>query len=249
MGRMTEIKTSPVTKTFKWKNQKVGKDPITKKPIVLSETGWAYYDKDADNGLNNGKTGANVFIEMPFEFQWLESATSFSGWNSAKEKSVYSTEVLDLKNDIMTVKCGEDVIAKGLYNQVKDKVKLEGGKYCQAVYGLMNGEVVRFLMTGSSRDSWFTIAKSNAKLKDSFVVCYDTNEIPIKTGGSYEEPVYKFLACSKQQMQEADNAYNELIEPYFTYMLAPKAKVVVDKEEDTEDLVPAGEEEDNDGEY
>ena len=145
---------NPAVKTLKWKNRKeeVQKDAkgkalknedgsIIKK--VVRETGWYYYDKS----LNEGE-GAEVKVEMPITFAWLETASSLSGYNKDRETGVYSNEVLDLKKHPMIVKVGKDTLTEGLYSDIKAEAKEAGAKFCNAVYGLVEVDGEYEIVTG-----------------------------------------------------------------------------------------------------
>jgi hypothetical protein len=233
MSRLTEEIVNPAVKTLKWKNAafedvldakgKPVRDDQNK--IVRNQkrtTGWYYWDKTANDG-----DGADIEVEMPFKFVWLETAHSISGFNQNKSQGVYSNEVLDLNKSELVVKVGQDIEATGFYNKkntaFKEQVKGIGGKYCAAVYaGLVNTdgeiEIVRFLCTGSSRDSWMTLSQDRNSLKNKMIVCIGAQEESIKTGGTYEKPVFKFVDAQEEQLQIADELA-EKVSKYFDYYL------------------------------
>lgn len=233
MSRLTEEIVNPAIKTLKWKNAafedvldakgKPVRDENNK--IVKSQkrtTGWYYWDKTANDG-----EGMDIELEMPFKFVWLETAHSISGFNQNKSQGVYSNEVLDLNKSELIVKVGQDIEATGLYNKkntaFKEQVKGIGGKYCAAVYaGLVNSygemEIVRFLCTGSSRDSWMTLSQDRNSLKNKMIVCIGAQEESIKTGGTYEKPVFKFVDAQEGDLQTADELA-EKVTKYFDYYL------------------------------
>lgn len=228
MSRTAEIVSSPVVKTLKWKNAKwetlkdekgkVLKDEQGKpKQEKVRDTGWYYWDKN----LNDGD-GAEVMVDMPITFVWLETATSFSGYNKDMQQGVYSNEVLNTKEQPLIVKCGKETIAEGLYNDIKDSVKGQGGKYCQAVYALVEFEgeyeVWRFLMVGSSRDSWMNFS-NKMKNKTHAITCYDISEKETPKGDIYELPVFKYLPLPEEMGKEADKVAVEQIDPYFKFIL------------------------------
>lgn len=243
MSRTAQVFENPSVKTFKWRNAKVEvlKDEKTGKVLkdesglvrkkVVRETGWYYWDKS----LNDGE-GQDVKLEMPFTFVWLESATSFSGYNKDKEQGVYSNEVLDIKTQPLTVKCGNDTVVEGLYNDIKAEAKEVGAKFCQAVYALMKNdegeyEVVRFLMVGSSRDAWFTFS-NRTKNKTHAIVCYDVAEKETPNGDVYELPIFKYMPLDEEFAAEADRVAMEIIDPYFKWL---QDKPAVVKQEETVD--------------
>jgi hypothetical protein len=236
MSRTAEILSNPALKTFKWKNAKVEtlKDEKTGKVLkdeagivkqkVVRPSGWYYWDKS----LNDGD-GGEVLLEMPFSWVWLESTTSFSGFNKDKGQGVYSNEVLNTKTQPLTVKCGNETIAEGLYQEIKDEVKGQGGKYCASIYGLMKNEegeyeVVRFLMVGSSRDTW--MSHSNVqKNKTHCITYYDVIEKETPKNDVYECPLFKYMPLDEEFAQEADRVAMEIIDPYFKWLQDKPAMV------------------------
>ena len=239
MSRTAQVYENPAVKTFRWRNAKVEilKDEKTGKVLkdeagivkkkIVRETGWYWYSKELEKDIK---------LEMPFTWVWLESATSFSGYNKEKEQGVYSNEVLDIKTQPLTVKCGNDVVVEGLYNDIKAEAKESGAKFCQACYGLMKNdegeyEVVRFLMVGSSRDAWFSFS-NRTKNKTHSIVCYDTAEKETPNGDVYELPVMRYMPLDEEFAAEADRVAMEVIDPYFKWL---QDKPAVVKEEETVD--------------
>lgn len=234
MGRTSQIVETPVVKTLKWKNEKIFRDPKTKETKVERETGWYYFDKS----LNDGE-GDNVKVDMPISFIWLETASSIMGFNEKLKKSVWSNEVLDTKSQVLTVRVDKDVEAEGLYQAIKDEVKGIGGKFCSAVYALVDvadgeKEVWRFLMSGSSNSAWISFNK-RVKNKTHKIVCFDTLVKYTPAGTSYEEPVFKYMPLTEAESIEADSVYIEQIEPYFDYMLNKPKEAIVKAEVDEDD--------------
>jgi len=238
MSRTAQVFENPSVKTFKWRNAKVeivkdDKGKIVKdeaglpKKKVVRETGWYWYDKQTEQEYK---------LEQPFTFVWLEGANSISGYNADKEQGVYSNEVLNLKAEPLTVKCGNDVIAEGLYENIKAEVKSQGGKFCAVIYALMKNEedeyeIVRFLMAGSSRDAWFTFS-NKTKNKTHSIVCYDIAEKETANNDVYYAPVFKYMPLDEEFAAEADRVAMEIIDPYFKWL---QDKPAVVKQEETID--------------
>lgn len=246
MSRTTDILENPAVKTLKWKNRKeeIQKDSkgkaikdetgklVTK---VERETGWYYWDKS----LNDGE-GGEVKVDMPLVGIWLETSNSIMGYSKNAEKGIYSNEVLDLKSQELVVKCGNDILAKGLYNSIKDDVKGQGGKFCSAVYALVEVtdreyEIWRFLMAGSSNSAWITYS-NRIKNKTHAFVFYDTNEKFTPKGDMYEEPVLKYIVPDEDFLAAADKAATELVDPFFKFYLSKPAEtlstVTADEDDD-----------------
>lgn len=234
MGRLSSSVEKPFSKTLKWKNEKFDK----KLKQVTREKGWYYYVPGEE-----GEEGKNVMIEMPFTFVWLENATSFTGYNEASGKGIYSNEVLSeqltkemfpkkqgegvedyykrIKSYMkLTAKMDKDVIAEGLYKDIKNDVVAQGGKFCMPVYALLQTnegtETVRILMTGGSVETWLPF-QDRSKLKNLAVSCNGSVE---KERGSnqYEAPKFQYVTATPQLLKEADAAAAK-VEEYFKYIL------------------------------
>jgi len=219
MSRNSSIVESPVTRTLKWKNEKTKKDPKTKEVVVTQETGWYYWDKL----LNEGE-GSDVKVDLPISFIWLETASSIMGFSKEENAAVWSNEVLDLRSQVLNVRIGKDTRVEGIYNTIKDEVKGVGGKFCSAVYTLVDTEqgpeVWRFLMKGSANSAWISFS-NRQKNKNSKIVCFETKVVEGQLG-TYEEPVFKYMPLSAEESKLADQISAEFVEPYFEYMLASK---------------------------
>ena len=246
MSRLSASVEKPFTKTLQWKNEKFDK----KTKSVTQEKGWYYYVKSEVEG----EKGTNIMLEAPFTFVWLTSATSFTGYNEAENKSIYSNEVLsekDLKELFkrnsnenvedyysriksymsLRAKLGDEEIATGLYKDIKDQVVAKGGKYCQPVYGLLitneGTEIVRFLMSGSSSQTWIPFANPH-KLRTMGVAFTGETVEQSKGSNDYESPAFKYVPVEKSILKEADEAAMKVNE-YFKFLLS----------ESEENLTPA----------
>ena len=124
----------PFTKTIKWKGSDGGR--------------FEFYD---------GETNQPIEIET---FIVLEELYSISGYNEEKKMGVWSNEVEHLKRNKMDVRLGSDIVASGLYGDIKGKIKDLGGGFTFAIYALIDGQMVRFLLAGSGRRGWFEKAFS-----------------------------------------------------------------------------------------
>jgi hypothetical protein len=239
MSRLDNIVEKPFTKTIQWKNEKFDK----KLKKVTQEKGWYYYQKSNVEG----EKGVNIPLEEPIKGLWLMSATSFTGYNEAEKKSIYSNEALsenDLKRIfpkntsetfdeynkklrsylVLKAKMGQDVVAEGLYKDIKDTVtsKNVGGKYCQPNYFLLinpdgSTEIVRFLFSGGSIETWIPFCKFKKQLVDNAVLFKGSDE---RSKGSvdYEVPLFEFCEVDIKYQQQANKAAQQMDE-YFKFIL------------------------------
>jgi len=137
---------NPCTKWFKWKGS----------------TGTiVYYDK---------LTKQNVEVSLPFTFLLLDVLSTVKGYDESTKESIWSNEVRDIKNSILTVKSGNNILISGNYAAVKDKVIAAGGGYAASCYIAFfdeNKELVigNMTMTGSSLGGG-THLPADKKMKD-----------------------------------------------------------------------------------
>lgn len=237
MSRLSQISEKPYTKTLQWRNEKFDK----KAKKVTQEKGWYYYVPSTVEG----EKGTNVMLEMPTTFLWLLSATSFTGFNEAEGVSVYSNEVLserDLKEFfpknsgegvedyysrlksymILTAKMGKETIATGFYKDIKDNVVAKGGKYCQPNYGLLihsdgSTEIVRFLFTGSSIETWIPFCSNKSALTKKAILLNGSVE-KSKGSNDYEAPTFEFVEIDSKYVKAADDAAQTVVD-YFKFLI------------------------------
>jgi hypothetical protein len=130
---------NPATKFLDWKSD---------------QKGFSYYDK----GL-----GKNVEVPLPFKFVFLDELSTVKGWNDASSSGIFSNEVKYLSKEPMTVKAfkgGE--IAKGLYNEIKERVKNAGGHYSKSIYIMTeDGALANIQLKGSATQQWGEFVKAN----------------------------------------------------------------------------------------
>ena len=130
---------NPATKFLEWKSD---------------QKGFSFYDK----GL-----AKNVEVSLPFKFVFLDELSTVKGWNDASSSGIFSNEVKYLSKEPMTVKAfkgGE--IAKGLYNEIKERVKNAGGHYSKSVYIMLeDGSLANIQLKGSATQQWGEFVKAN----------------------------------------------------------------------------------------
>ena len=130
---------NPATKFLDWKSD---------------QKGFSYYDK----GLSK-----NIEVSLPFKFVFLDELSTVKGWHDASISGIFSNEVKYLSKEPMTVKAfkgGE--IAKGLYNEIKDRVKNAGGHYSKSIYIMTeDGELANIQLKGSATQQWGEFVKAN----------------------------------------------------------------------------------------
>lgn len=125
-----------------------------------------YWDKDSKSLKGQDKKGAYLTVKQPFVFLLLEELATIKGWHDPSESGIYSNEVKDIKAEVLVVKAfkgGE--IASGLYSNIKDRVKAQGGYYVANCYiGFKNEREELTLgsiqFSGASMNAWVEFYKS-----------------------------------------------------------------------------------------
>ena len=127
-------------------NESAIKKNPAKKFITFKGGEFQYYDKE---------TQANIPCPLPFNFVVLDTLAMVTGYDESNNCGIYSNEVKRTSDTELTVKSfkgGE--IAKGLYSEIKDKVKSRGGRYTTSLYAMYNKEIVNIRLTGAALSSW-----------------------------------------------------------------------------------------------
>jgi hypothetical protein len=208
--------TNPATKFIDWKS---------------NDKCFNYYDKE---------TKENVALPLPFKFLVLDELHTVKGWNDATQSAIYSNEVKWISKDVMTVKPFKgNEIAKGLYKDIKEKVKSAGAHYVKSIYVMLeDGSIANLQLKGASCQSYgdFT-AKTRSRLTDEWVEV--ANFVEGKKGAvKYTTPEFKFKkSISDAEADLADEAFNTLEAYLKTYLskVEPTEIEVIDEEVIEED--------------
>ena len=193
----SQPQTNPSTKFIEWKS---------------NDKCFSFYDRE---------TSANVAIPLPFKFLVLDELHTIKGWNDASSSQINSNEVKFISRDEMTVKPFKgNEIAKGLYKDIKEKIKAAGGHYVKSVYCMLeDGSIANLQLKGAACQSYgdFT-AKTRSRLTDEWVVV--DKAVEGKKGAvKYTTPGFAFdKSLSESEADLADEAYNVLEAYLKTYL-------------------------------
>lgn len=199
--------SNPATKFLNWKS---------------NDKCFSFYDRE---------TKENVLVHLPFKFLVLEEMHTISGWNDATQSGIYSNEVKFISKETMTVKPFKgNEIAKGLYKDIKEKVKAAGGHYVKSIYIMLeDGSLANLQLKGSAVQGWgeFT-QKGKQRLVDEWVSV--DKAIDGKKGAvKFTTPDFKFLqSITDAESELADDCFN-LLEAYLTTYLS-KAEPIIESE-------------------
>ena len=197
--------SNPATKFIDWKS---------------NEKAFSFYDKE---------NKVNVPIPLPFRFLALDELHTVKGWSDSCQSAIYANEVKFISKEPLTVKPFKgNEIAKGLYSDIKEKVKAAGAHYVKSIYIMLeDGSLANLQLKGASCQSWgdFT-QKGRSRLPEEWVTV--EKAIEGKKGAvKYYTPEFKFnKTLSENENTMADDAF-AILETYLKAYLV-KAEPVVD---------------------
>jgi len=197
--------SNPATKFIDWKS---------------NEKAFSFYDKE---------NKVNVPIPLPFRFLALDELHTVKGWSDSCQSAIYSNEVKFISKEPLTVKPFKgNEIAKGLYSDIKEKVKAAGAHYVKSIYIMLeDGSLANLQLKGASCQSWgdFT-QKGRSRLPEEWVTV--ESAIEGKKGAvKYYTPYFKFdKSLSENENTMADDAF-AILETYLKAYLV-KAEPVID---------------------
>ena len=186
----------------------------------------------------NKETKENVKVELPFKFLVLDQLHTVSGWNDATSSGIFSNEVKFISKQVMTVKPFKgNEIAKGLYADIKEKVKNAGGHYVKSIYIMLeDGTLANIQLKGSAVQQWGEFTnKSLSRLPEEWVVV--DKAVDGKKGAvKYTTPGFTFGgSLSDKEAVQADLVFDELETYLKAYLIKEEAPVEVE-DLDTDDL-------------
>jgi hypothetical protein len=190
---------------------------------------FSYYDKEKKE---------NVSVPLPFKFLVLDQLHTVSGWNDATSSGIFSNEVKFISKQVMTVKPFKgNEIAKGLYADIKEKVKNAGGHYVKSIYIMLeDGTLANIQLKGSAVQQWGEFTnKSLSRLPEEWVVV--DKAVDGKKGAvKYTTPGFTFGgSLNDEQANQADLVFDELETYLKAYLIKEEAPVEVEDLE-TDDL-------------
>jgi hypothetical protein len=213
-----------------------------------------YYDK---------ATKERVEVTMPFTFLLLEELSTITGFNEKSKSRIYANEVKDLSKNPLRVMEGSSEIARGLYNEIKEKVTSAsvGGKYaksCYIAYKNEKGELVigNFMFSGSSFGGGEHVVDAKKKFKENVGAWLDfakafradlykkavrvtRDDRPCTNGNvTFYAPKFELVDISPETDEKAielDKQLQEYLSYYFAKGVQPTASAPA-----PEDEAPAG---------
>lgn len=209
--------SNPATKFIDWKSD---------------DKYFSYYDKELKE---------NVAIPLPFKFLTLDELHTVKGWSESCKSAIYANEVKFISKEVLTVKPFKgNEIAKGLYSDIKEKIKAAGAHYVKSIYIMLeDGSLANLQLKGASCQAWgeFT-QKTRSRLPDEWIIV--EKAIDGKKGAvKYSTPEFKFeKSLSESESVMADDAF-AILETYLkAYLVKAEPVLDIDNEpiENDEDL-------------
>lgn len=182
--------TNPAEKFIEWKSD---------------HQKFAYWNKEKE---------ANVFIELPFKFLALKQLHTVTGYNPKFGSGIYSNEVEYLSTQELTVKYFKDkeLIAKGLWNDIKSEVDNHKGGYALSLYVMLeDGTIACLKLKGASVGQWYEFTKkSKSRLYDEWINVKGYGEGQ-QGNVQYTFPIYEYdQSLNDEQGALADTAFDTL---------------------------------------
>ena len=204
---------------------------------------FVYFDKSIAESMKGKseeeiKEAANVPVTLPFKFLVLDQLHTVKGWNDASSSKIFSNEVKFISKQQMTVKPFKgNEIAKGLYADIKEKVKNAGGHYVKSIYIMLeDGTLANIQLKGSAVQQWGEFTnKSLSRLPEEWVVV--DKAVDGKKGAvKYTTPGFTFGgSLSDKEAAQADLVFDELETYLKAYLIKEEAPVEVE-DLDSDDL-------------
>jgi len=179
---ITDLKNkleTPATKYWEWSG---------------SQGKFFFYDKEKKD----------KFYQDSLLFIILNQTSFIKGWSDQESVGIYSNFIKDFKTQKLTVKTfNNNLIAEGLYSEIKDKIKSAGASYNKGVfiYNLESKEIEHITFKGSSLTP---IIELKNKFKDGNCISLTKNPEPKKKGATiYFEPLAKVKVMEVDDFETA----------------------------------------------
>lgn len=206
---------NPSTRFMEWKS---------------NDKSFSYWDKAAKK---------EVVQALPFKFLVLDELHTLGGWNDASSSRIFSNEVKYIGKQEMTVKAFKGgIIAKGVYTDIKNKVKDAKGHYLKSIYIMLeDGSLANVKLKGSAVKGWGEFTKANrSKLASNWVEI--NKAIEGKKGTvKFTTPDFTVGAVlTPNEESDADKCFDSLEAYLKTYLVQQDEPVVAEIEVEVEDL-------------
>ena len=183
---------------------------------------WKTYNKD---------TKENVNLPMNVPFILLDQLTTVTGFNEKANKSMYGTEVKDLKDPIKVFLDG-NVLGNAPWTELKETVR--DIKFAKSVYAMakIDGEfqLVCFKIAGCAL-SWFDFVEEVGlpTLEGDAVIAVTSTEEDKKGATAFNRPKFAVVKTelsdeAAKQADEADEALQAYLKDYLNQSDEPESE-------------------------
>jgi hypothetical protein len=189
--------TSPVQRRFELK---------------LAAGSVTYYDSDAkDNVVVTGPAGAweegkQYEADSPFKVIVLDVLSVIGGYSDAKSSGIWSNEVRSTRNEEFVVKTRDGVLRRGLYEEIKDVLKGDGGKFGNSIYLAYNdgGEwrLGNVKLIGAGVSAFFDFKKGKSFDRDPGLAIIGWEGMK-KGSNKYFSPIFESWQVGEADLESA----------------------------------------------
>lgn len=197
LSQPNNTNTNPATKFLNWSSD---------------ESKFKYWDKEKSE---------NVYLDLPFKFIKLDILSTITGYSDKDNSGFFGNEVRSTKVEPFTVRTKAGIKMEGLWSDIGDELKAQGGKFAASVYiALYNEknelELCNVKFYGSSITQWINFIKENKGI--GIQVTGSNKEKKGRT--EYFTPVFEPLEVSEEDKQKAielDKQLQVYLNSYFDY--------------------------------
>lgn len=166
----------------------------------------AYWDKEASR---------EVVINSPVRFIVLDQLNTIGGFSDSLQGGIWANEVRNTRTEPLYVRCGAAELEHGLYNDIKDKLKGQGGRYARSLYVLVRNEnrvwvIANLKLVGAAMSVWFDYVKQPQNDPEMLGVELVGADEEKKGSNTYFVPVFKPFELSTEEVTAAINADRDL---------------------------------------
>jgi hypothetical protein len=218
LERPTPKSSNPAKKFLEWKSEKEC---------------FSYYDREKSE---------NIDVNLPIKFLFIEHYHTVKGWHDASESKIYSNEVYSIGSKELTVKSykgGE--LAKGLYKNIKDKIKSFGGRYYRSIYVMLDdGELINIQLKGAAvKDYSDFYQEKNHLLDNQWIVIKDVKKEK-KGRIEYTVPVFSLgdtiTRAEDKKAMEVSRLMQNYVDSYNAKNIEVEDLIEVEKGDDSDPL-------------
>lgn len=205
MSRSNPTPTNPATKLFRWAG---------------SEGKLTWYDRE---------TKQRVEAKLPFKMLVLDELHTIGGFSEPHKSAIWSNEIKQM-SDHLIVRTAAGQIATGTYEDIKNELKAQGGKYARSVYiAFKDGDstewqIGNFKVTGAALGAWFDFKRSNNVEVDATILTGSTKDK--KGSNEYFVPTFASEEVTDEE-GDAAIALDTQLQNYLAVMIRSKAVVAL----------------------